>query len=68
MLQEKKDKMYEELRGMVETASRRATNDVIDHQRGPLRRLDLRESALLSRYSISLKALNSCLAARYDRM
>ena len=42
--------MYEELRGMVETAASRATNDQMDPRRGPLRRLDLRESALLARY------------------
>ena len=41
--------MYEELRQMVETASRRATNDEVEHNKGPLHRLNLRESAVLSR-------------------
>ena len=48
-MQAKKAVMYEELRGMVELASRRATTEQVEASKGTLRRLDLREEVVRSR-------------------
>ena len=48
-LQAKKAQMWTDLHNMVEAAYRRASREQNDPRRGPLKRLDLREDAVLER-------------------